>query len=82
MAEPFVVDEWVALAYPHNGVDAGTSVRVSDLYHSPREIEVTCAPSASGDSRSFDIPVAKLAPRKGLRKSLRGRPRTKPRDSN
>ncbi len=82
MAAPFGVDEWVVLAYPHNGVAAGPSVRVSKLYHSPRDVEVTYAPSASGESRSFDVPVAKLAPRKGQRESLRGRLRTKPLNPN
>lgn len=82
MAVPFGVEEWVVLAYPHTGVAAGTSVRVSKLYRSPREVEVTCALSASGESRSFDVPVAKLAPRKGQRKSLRGRLRTKPLNPN
>ena len=65
----FQLDEWVTLVREHAGVAAGTSVRVSKLYNSPRTVEVTCAPVNGG--AVFDCPTSKLAPRRE-RTSLQG----------
>ena len=70
MQQPFTVDEWVLLVQEHNGVEAGTSVRVSKCYNSPRTVEVTCPPKAGG--AVFDVPTTKLA-RRTPRESLVGR---------
>lgn len=70
MKRPFELDEFVLLVREHNGVAAGTSVRVSKLYNSPRLVEVTCPPAAGG--AVFDVPSHKLAKRPP-RESLHGR---------
>ncbi len=61
MKRPFKLDEWVLLVREHNGVRAGTSVRVSKCYNSPRVVQVTAPASAGG--AVFDVPASKLAPR-------------------